>query len=313
MKLSVVPLLPFALAGLILTSFAPESAASSCKASIRNTNILTTTLLTVVNHWARRGRSFTFHEALRSAAYGAVGGYGFYKAKETVGDGNIGGGLAMAYLSSSMIENVILDAHPFGYFRYGVGPAEFRFSTPLSPEAQSFVTFELDPVEATHMLVDSSTVDSWKVKNGLVYGVASKELKSDDLPVVYAKTGGRHVVFNEDYLDDQDTWQHEAVHVVQNIQYQTFFSARLSDIRKRRQDAFGSGNIGRSSSRGLNWVDTDMRFGWFHMPMGVVTNSGNYAQRWDEVEAAQMGEGHDPHGADENAECVTGLSFAFNF
>ena len=305
----------------VLSATASMNSMASCDSSIRNTNVLATGLFSVANAWVNKGRAFTLGDAARSFVAGGIGGYGFYKSKQMAGRGDVANGVALAYLSSSVVENVINDENPLSYFRYGIGPAEVRVSTPLAKDADSFATLEFDPVEAVQMLVSSGNVADWKVKDGIMYGVSKDNLESDDLPVVYAQAMGRHVVFDKDHVFYDTTWRHEAVHVIQNIQYQTFFGVRYSKAKEKlgfsRNSDFGhSGHDHDHDSHGggLNWIDADMRFGWFHMPVALLSDGGDYSQRWDEYEAAHMGDGHSPYGTEEGAEnCAAGLSFTFNF
>ena len=292
-----------------------EVSASSCKSTIRNTNVVATSLLTMANTWVKRGRAFTVKDAARSLFYGGIGGYGFYKAKEAAGRDNVHTGVALAYLSSSIVENTIYGENPLAYIRYGIGPAEFRFSTPLADNAAAFTTFEFDPVEATTVALNAGNVAEWGVKDGILYGVSKDNLESDDLPVVYAQVGGRHIILDKDHADQDYTWRHESIHVVQNIQYQSFFAVRSEQIKKSRIGSYLPGYESNSSSNssGLNWVDADVRFGWFHLPVSLVSDAGDYAQRWDELEAAQMGEGHAPYGGSDEDCGGAGFSFAFTY
>jgi hypothetical protein len=302
-------------AGLLSASVSVNTVAS-CDSSIRNTNILATGVLSVVNSWVNKGRSYTLRDAARSFVYGGVGGYGFYKSKQMAGRGDVASGVALAYLSSSVVENVVNDEHPLSYIRYGVGPAELRVSTPLAKNAKAFATLEVDPVEAVQVLISAGNVAEWNVKDGILYGVSKENLESEDLPVVYAQAMGRHVVFDKDHVFYDTTWQHEAVHVIQNIQYQSFFGVRYSEAKKSLGFS-KTGDFGDDSSLqqgGLNWLDTDMRFGWFHLPVALLSDAGDYEQRWDEYEAANIGDDRAPYGTDEESEtCAAGLSFSFNF
>lgn len=305
----------FLLVSLVSSTLSFEANASSCKSTIRKTNVIATSLLTMANTWVRKGGSFTVKDAARSLLYGGIGGYGFYKAKEAAGKDNVQTGVALAYLSSSIVENTIYDENPLAYIRYGVGPAEFRFSTPLADNADAFTTFEFDPVEATTVALNASKVDKWGVKDGILYGVSKDNLESDDLPVVYAQVGGRHIIMDKDHTEQEHTWRHESIHVIQNIQYQSFFSVRSSQIKKSRFGSYlpGVDTSTESKSSGLNWVDADMRFGWFHLPMALVSDAGDYEQRWDELEAAHMGEGHAPYGGSDEDCGGAGFSFEFTY
>jgi hypothetical protein len=303
--------IPALIAALLLSTLSINANAASCESTIRKTNIVATSLLTMANTWVRKGRSFTLKDAARSLVYGGIGGYGFYKAKATAGRGNVKSGVALAYLSSSIVENVIHDEHPLGYLRYGIGPAEVRFSTPLANKAPAFATFEFDPVEATFMAVSASNVSEWGIKDGILYGVSKDNLESDDLPVVYAQVGGRHIIIDKDHTGQEHTWRHESIHVLQNIQYQSFFAVRSEQIQNRF--GFGSRLPGDNYDKGLNWVDTDLRFGWFHMPMALVTDQGDYEKRWDELEAAHLGEGHAPYGGEDEYCGGAGFSFEFSY
>lgn len=299
---------------VITATISVKANASSCDSTIRKTNVVATSLLTMANTWVKKGRSFTIKDAARSLFYGGIGGYGFYKAKEAAGKDNVQTGVALAYLSSSIVENTIHDENPLAYIRYGVGPAEFRFSTPLAKNAAAFTTFEFDPIEATTVALNVSKVDKWGIKDGILYGVSKDNLESDDLPVVYAQVGGRHIIIDKDHTEQEDTWRHESIHVIQNIQYQSFFSVRSEQIKKSRIGSYLPGYESSSNrSSGLNWVDADVRFGWFHLPMALVTDSGDYSQRWDELEAAQMGEGHAPYGSSDEDCGGAGFSFAFSY
>ncbi len=283
------------------------ASSSSCESAIRNSNIVTTSLLTVANSWIKHGRQFTMRDAGRALLYGSASGYGFYQAKRQAGNGNVQTGIALAYATSSVLNNVINKEHPLAYFRYGIGPIEATFATPWAINQGNKLTIDVDALEMASMVTHAGDVDRWAYRDGIVYGVSEKNtLSSEDVPQVYAQTNGKHVLFNKDYMEQVDVWQHEAVHVIQNIQFQSFMRFRGSDVvnRLKNQPAFPVTQ---------DAVEMDVSFSWFHLPMSMASEGNAYSERWDEIEAAQLGEGHAPYGGDDEDCGGIGLSFVFNF
>lgn len=154
---------------------------------------------------AASGNVESVPDALGVFATGAVGGTGFYAAKRLVGEGDFVGGVALAYASASLVENVASGGHPLGHVRAGFGPAEVRLRTPFAQGSGPRARVEVDPF-ATAALVALPAFGQGVFVRGGVLG--------------YQDTGSARAigrVFTAD-VARRDVVAHELIHVLQSVQ-----------------------------------------------------------------------------------------------
>lgn len=244
-------------------------------------NILGTSIFTCIAG-AIQGKFTDYKDVLAALGFGALGGYGFYESRKIVGRGDVAEGVALSYLSSSVVENVSLGENPLAYLRYGTGPLEVRLATPLAKRPKAWISLETDPIELLTFGYFCTKIDEIKFRDGLVYGIENEEILTEEFYTnepadTHGSTIGRFVIMERKHLDSQTVWRHEAIHVTQNLQYGSIF-ARPGEWFKDTGDDDETKIIG-----------VDYRLEWFAFGENVFEkNCFDYEDRWSEVEAFEL-------------------------
>lgn len=234
-------------------------------------------------------------------AWGAVAGYGFYQARDWVGDDRIQQGIALSYLSASITENIQYGDHALSYLRYGLGPVGVRVSTPLAEDKPYNVAVEWDFVELGYFANALTEGQSFGIRDGIINGIASGEggqLENHQGREANARAYGSTVIMEPQVVDRDDIWRHEAVHVTQAIQYGSL--ATRYSRHKIKQDP--------KSYSSTAW---DFRIGYGVLFMDYALNRGDYTERWHEQEAERMA--NDQALPGEVDTCGSSVSFGFSF
>lgn len=216
---------------------------------------------------ALEGNVRSVPEGLRVVGAGAVGGLGFFGAKHQIGQDRMTTGLALAFLSASVVENTTRGEHPLGVVRIGPGLFDLHVRTPWARGNPPAVRLEVDPLFAG-ALVATPFVGLQPERCGLK--VCFRGPLRSDRPEVLGLALGRFVMlFGE---PDLRVTTHELIHVVQTMQ--------LSSVTP-----FGSsGTWGGTAEYGWLSVRTD----WLFPVFGGLQHLQPYHRRWSEIEAHSL-------------------------
>lgn len=244
-------------------------------------NMLGTALLTVVTGYFK-GDIHSWRDVSRYALSGAISGYGFYQAKEWIGQGDEDKGVALGYLSASLLENTTLGEHPLGFVRYGAGPIEFRLATPFAKNKRAWLTLDIDAVETAYAIKNLYGSDSVGFRYGAMYGITDQEINNGSTRTRARGVAlGRSIKLHEDYAYlGSSTWRHEAIHGIQALQFSSLIDAgrhySYETLDTKQDDT-------RLFSVGLRG---DLVYGAFTVGQSLV----NYRDQWSEREAFGMTE-----------------------
>ena len=244
-------------------------------------NAALTGVLAVGRRWTE-GRLGSWDDALETFLCGAGGGYGFYQAKRLAGRGHAAGGLALAYASASVVENVSTGRHPLGYVRLGTAPVDVRLRTPLARTEQGPpVTVEVNAVGAASLLVLPALGHRPAFRGGWLFlrsGAAVGEQRAGGTRAAgYAF--GRAAVLLEG--SGPAVRAHETIHVVQALQIgATTPYFRLGRVWPRAgrllEAPFGAP------------VALDLQLDWLYGAATLAWWPVDYRRRWPEVEAYSL-------------------------
>ncbi len=213
---------------------------------------------------------------LKVLGVGAAGGLTFLTAKTLIAEGQVEAGVALSFLSSSVVENVTIGEHPLSFLRYGVGPLELRISTGLSRRPRSHIALEADLAEVPLFLYFLHKADRIQFRDGILTGIVD----DSTIDVFGFKAGGvspgRTVLLARPSFGDQQLWRHEVIHVSQDIQFGTW----LVRARLFKQSS-------KTNSRPKKFT-FGYRFGWVLLSRIMVDEAWNHADRWVEVEARTL-------------------------
>lgn len=265
-----------------LFMFSNTALADSRRRQILAFNVIGTSIFTCAAA-AVQGNLKDYKDVLAALGYGALGGYGFFESRNTIGRGHVAEGVALSYLSSSVVENVSLGENPLAYLRYGTGPLELRLATPLAWRPNAWISLDADPIEVATFALFCTKIDEIGFKDGLIYGIENEEILSDE---IYAEdpedlegsTLGRHIIIERRYLDRKIVWRHEAIHVTQNIQYGSIFARPQKWFESDRENDDETRIIGLGYR--LEWVALVEHL--------VERNLFKYDDRWSEFEAYEL-------------------------
>lgn len=266
-------------------SFEPQGLANPREHMVNN--IVGTALLSVITGYIK-GDIDSWQDLGRYTLNGAISGYGFHKAKETIGQGSPDLGVAIGYLSASLLENTTLGEHPLAFIRYGAGPFEIRVATPFAQHKKSWVSFDIDAVEAAYALKNLNDADSFGFRYGSIYGITDQAIKPRDIhnntrpkatsvARVKGVAMGRSMKVHQDFAyPESTTWRHEAIHGMQAMQLSSFL------------------NVGRhysyeqwdKTSTETQWVSVGLRGDLlFGGAVAANTQTTEYEKQWFEREA----------------------------
>lgn len=273
-----------AVATSIVLSSASVGIQAACRDEIMRYNIAGTALLTMATAYFK-GNLSNAQDVFNTAFYGGLSGYGFYKAKEYIGDSRVQKGIATAYFSSSVAENVTNNENPIGYLRYGLGPAEIRARTPFAKTSGDWLSLDFEAIEIPRALITMIEGEDLSVRDGIITGTTRRNCDE-----ISGHARGRYILICEEALDDDLVFQHEAVHVVQAIQLQSFGYR------------FDTGqNIG-------------LRAGIGELAMVVPQLVQDYEDRWYEIEAERMGADRDiANPSYDKCNGAVGVQFSLEF
>ncbi len=201
-------------------------------------------------------------------AAGAVAGAGFYQSKRLVSRGDITTGWLVANVSSSIVENTAAGAHPLSRIGYTFGPLRFRVSTPAEKNRQSWIDIDVSAAETGYLARALNDADDVDVRDGMIWYETREPRREDDV-VFHGYTWG---VFPGTWSRAAShTWRHEAVHVVQAQQLDSFDPPVLTLQRKPRIV-----RIRHLRAGALNLLDN------------AISSRMPYEDRWSEIEAFRL-------------------------
>lgn len=282
----------------ILLNFSPHAAASSCTAEIRRTNIIGNALFTTLFRSAN-GELQGWSDLGESLGFGAAAGYLFYQSRETIGKGDESRGLAMAYLASSVTENTTHGEHPLAHLRYGLGPLEARWSTPLATDRRRALSFSVNSIDAIGALAAAASgkADNFTLRNGVLHA-DDRGLTEDNHS---ATALGRTIITRKEDQSDEGLWHHELIHTTQYLQFSSFGSER-----------FGLFDFGEAPGGATRRKAFSVRVEWFNALVSALDDRRPYDDRWMEIEALQLAQA-DVSSHPDTRSCSAQLGFQFRF
>lgn len=261
---------------------APAARAAS-ETEIAFANVGITAAITLFRGWLE-GTVRDRESALRVLGYGAVGGAGFYAGKRLAGDRQISAGVAVTWLSNSVVENVAVGEHPLAYLRYGVGPLDLRIATGFARTRRGSLLLDFNAYQTVAFANTLADGDDLGFRHGIFYTRSNSSLgliAGTDFDIA-GLAYGRHVVFAPGLgaRDNDFVWRHEAVHVMQSIQmgavsyepYQNLFAKAPSEQFIR---------IGGVRIEGISLIND------------LATQDLAYENHWQEIEAYRIANGID--------------------
>jgi len=270
-------------AALLVIVFLASPSRAATETEIALANVGITAGFTLLRGWLE-GNVRDRKSALRVLGYGAAGGAGFYAGKRLAGDRQIGAGIAVTWLSNSVVENVAVGEHPLGYLRYGIGPVDLRIATPFVRTRRGRVLVDFNAYQTAAIVNTLADGDDLGFRYGIFYTRSNSSLgliAGTDFDIA-GLAYGRHVVFAPGLTRraDDAVWRHEAVHVAQSIQmgavsyepYQNLFAKGPSDKFVR---------IGGVRIEGVSLLND------------LATHKSAYENHWQEIEAYRLANGID--------------------
>lgn len=281
-------------------TFTPIGQASTCKPEIRRNNIIANALFTTLFR-SINGELHSWRDLGESLGYGASAGYLFYKSREMIGEGRENLGVATAYLASSMTENTTLGEHPLSHLRFGIGPLDLRWATPLARGEHNQLDIGINAIDAISLAATtiSGEADDFKIRNGVV--------TATDRGLIEAPYDGytinRTVVIREQAQHDDGLWRHELIHTTQYLQFSSFGSLGYNPFDL---DRFRNNNLG-------DGVGMQVRIEWFNTLINKLDQNRAYEDQWMEIEAARLAQDTSPlHDPNDNS-CSSQVGFQFQF
>lgn len=219
------------------------------------------------------GRLETAADAARAFAGGAVGGYGFYHAKRLAGKGRFVQGVAMAYASASVVENVSQNRHPLGYVRLGFGPLDFRVRTPFSRSKDALLAAEVNALGIVNFVLLPLVCCQLDVARGALHYRSNESLGKRGRYLRDGQTFNRSVVLGP--KAGAGTFAHEMVHLLQSLQ--------VSSVTPFYRFSSVFPNLERSlRTEKLAW---NVQFDWLYLIVNASFLAVPYEWRWAEREA----------------------------
>lgn len=253
---------------LLLLLFALPATAAS-REQIATINIAGTSLFTYLSCLVqKKARPRT------CLAAGALAGLGFYQAKRLAGRGDIATGWIVANVSSSIVENTASGAHPLSRIGYTFGPLRFRVSTPAEKDRPSWVDIDVSAAETGFLARALNDADDVDVRDGMLW-YETRDPRREDNVIFHGYTWG---IFPGVWTGAaQHTWHHEAVHVMQAQQLDSFDPPALTLQRKPR-----AVRIRYLRAGALNLADN------------LISSRLPYEDRWAEIEAFRLAQDRRP-------------------
>jgi hypothetical protein len=159
-----------------------------------------------------QGQVHSFKDAVKCLAYGSVSGYGFYQSKKLVAADRVFGGILLANLSASVIDNVTSGEGPLSYLGFSLPLVRIEIATPLARQKRSFLRVTVSPRDAISLALSLSKSDRVSLRNGMLAFEADTPLAANVLGWAYSLFPTTLSGTNE------SVYRHEMVHVVQSLQ-----------------------------------------------------------------------------------------------
>lgn len=159
-----------------------------------------------------QGQVHNFKDVVKCLAYGSASGYGFYQSKKLVAGNHVLGGVLLANLSASVIDNVTSGEGPLSYLGFSLPLARIEIATPLAKQKRSLLRVTVSPRDAISLALSLSKSDRVSLRNGMLAFEA-------DTPLAKNVRGWAYSMFPTVLSGTPESvYQHEMVHVVQSLQ-----------------------------------------------------------------------------------------------
>ena len=215
-------------------------------------------------------------DGVRTLFYGAVGGWGFYRAKKLAGTGHLTDGIALSYLSASFVENAADGVNPLAYIRYGIGPVDLNIVTPFADKKKPTFRVELNMVDTICFFAFATESGSgMQAKHGMLYFTTDEiEQDEDDDYDVLGAACGRTIIYEND--TERSVIRHEFIHAIQFNQIEAVSAMNKYTFESDKLPGAGS-------------TDYSVRYNWLYVADTVIFNTTtSYEDRWYEREAFQL-------------------------
>lgn len=224
-------------------------------------------------------------DALRIFSVGAAGGYGFYKAKQVAGRHSPEAGLALGYLSASVVENTAQGRHPLSHLRLGIGGLDVRMPTPASAvEDEAAWSLEVNALWVGSFLALLPRSKAVLFEDGVLC-----HLLPDRNGQPVASAIGRFVILHEGFEHHASVMPHEVIHVIQSLQ-----TSAVTPYYRLSQFLGAELRLGEAAT----W---DVQIDWLHSAFVFLNLQVPYSHRWTEIEAYTLA----PHASEWQSEVVT--------
>jgi hypothetical protein len=153
-----------------------------------------------------------FKDVIVMLTCGAASGYGFYQAKKQVAAGHALGGILLANLSTSVVENVTSGEGPLSYIGLTLPLVRLEVATPLAKRPRALISFTASPRDVISLAMSLAKSDRVSLRGGWLTFEA-------DTPLAENVRGWAYGIFPTVVAGKPDcVFRHEMVHVVQSLQ-----------------------------------------------------------------------------------------------
>jgi hypothetical protein len=159
-----------------------------------------------------QGQVHSMKDAVKCLAYGSASGFGFYEAKKLVAADHVFGGVLLANLSASVIDNVTSGEGALSYLGFSLPLVRIEIATPLAKQERSLLRASVSPRDAISLALSLSKSNRVMLRNGMLAFEA-------DTPLAENVRGWAYSIFPTMLNGTPESvYRHEMVHVVQSLQ-----------------------------------------------------------------------------------------------
>jgi hypothetical protein len=159
-----------------------------------------------------QGQVHGFKDVVKMLTFGAASGYGFYQAKKQVAAGHTLGGIMLANLSASVVENITSGEGPLSYIGLTLPLVRLEVATPLAKRPRSLISFTVSPRDVISLVMSFAKSDRASLRGGWLTFEA-------DTPLAEKVRGWAYGICPTVVAGEPDcVFRHEMVHVVQSLQ-----------------------------------------------------------------------------------------------
>jgi hypothetical protein len=200
-------------------------------------NVIGSSVTTLVRGMLQ-GKVHGLKDAAVMLGFGAASGYGFYQAKKEIAAGRVLGGVLLANLSASVVDNVTAGEGPFSYLGFTLPLLRIEVATPLARRPRALLNLTVSPRDALSLGMTIAKGGRPFVRGGMLGFAAEEPLAANVL--------GWAIGIFPTVVDGEPeyVYRHEMVHVVQSLQLmaaspEPFLKDHRRDEGKMKLFSFG--------------------------------------------------------------------------